>query len=129
FTLGRECVNPRPLYFSRVIHDTAPYTNGFISYSDGVHDDVNKVVWSALEWDRSTALNSLLTEYSRLFFGAEVADAAAAGIFALERDWDGALATNGGVDSTYALWNGLQEKYPSLKSSWRWQMCLLRAYY
>jgi hypothetical protein len=129
FTLGRECVNPRPLFFARVIHDTAPCTDGFISYSDGIHDDVNKVVWSALAWDRNADLNTVLTEYSRVFFGPEVAGAAAAGIFALERNWDGALATNGGVEATFALWHGLEEKAPNLKSNWRWQMCLLRACY
>lgn len=129
FTLGRECVNPRPLFFARVIHDTAPYTNGFISYSDGIHDDVNKVLWSALAWDRSADLNTVLTEYSRVFFGPEVAEGAAAGLFAFERNWEGALASNGGVDATFALWHGLEARAPELKSNWRWQMCLLRANY
>lgn len=129
FTLGRECVNPRPLFFARVFQDTAPCTNGFISYSDGIHDDVNKIVWSALAWDRSAELNTVLTEYCRVFFGTEVEETAAAGIFALERNWEGALATNGGVDATFALWHGLDEKAPHLKTHWRWQMCLLRAYY
>jgi hypothetical protein len=129
FTLGRECVNPRPLFYARVIHDTAPYTDGFISYSDGVHDDLNKIVWSALAWDRSTDLNTLLTEYCRVFFGPDVADTAAAGLFAFERDWEGALATNGGIDATFALWRGLEQAAPNLKANWRWQMYLLRAYY
>ena len=129
FTLGRECVNPRPVYYARVIRDTAPFTDGFISYSDGIHDDVNKIVWSALEWDRSADLNTLMTEYCRVFFGPEVAETAASGLFALERNWDGALATNGAVDATFALWHGLETQAPGLKSNWRWQLCLLRAYY
>ncbi len=129
FTLGRECVNPRPLFFARILHDTAPYTDGFISYSDGIHDDVNKIVWSALAWDRNADLNTVLTEYCRVFFGPDVAEAAAAGVLALERDWDGPLETNGGVEATFALWHGLEEQAPGLKSDWRWQMCLLRAYY
>jgi hypothetical protein len=129
FTLGRECVNPRPLFFARVIRDTAPFTDGFISYSDGVHDDVNKVLWSALAWDRSADVNTILTEYTRLFFGPDVAETAAAGLLAFERDWEGPLATNGGVDATYALWHGLEQQAPDLKSNWRWQMCLLRATY
>src|SRR5207247_985064 len=94
-----------------------------------IHDDVNKIVWSALAWDRAADLNTVLTEYCRLFFGSDVAEAAAAGIFALERDWDGPLATNGGVEAAFALWHGLEEQAPNLKSNWRWQMCMLRAYY
>lgn len=129
FTLGRECVNPRPLFFARVIHDTAPYTDGFISYSDGIHDDVNKILWSALAWDRSADINTVLLEYCRLFFGPDVAEGAAAGLLAFERDWEGALATNGGVEATFALWHALETQAPSLASNWRWQLCLLRAYY
>ena len=48
-TLGREVINPRPAEFAAIHSRTAAYTDGFISYSDGVHDDVNKTVWSALE--------------------------------------------------------------------------------
>ncbi len=129
FTLGRESANPRPLFFQRVIQDTAPFTEGFISYSDGIHDDVNKIVWSALTWDKSANINVVLTEYCRLFFGEEVAESAAAGIFAFERNWEGSLANNGGVDATFALWRGLEERSPNLRANWRWQMCLLRAYY
>jgi hypothetical protein len=129
FTEGRECINPRPAFYSRVIHDTAPFTDGFISYSDGCHDDVNKIVWSALEWDGSTDLNTLLAEYCRVFFGSDVAETAAAGIFAFEKSWQGAVATNGGIDANFALWQKLEAENPGLKSNWRWQMCLLRAYY
>ena len=129
FTLGRECVNPRPVFYARVIHDTAPFTDGFISYSDGIHDDINKIVWSALEWDRNADIHTVMTEYCRFFFGPDVAETAASGIFALERNWEGALATNGGVDATFALWHGLEAQAPALHSNWRWQLCLLRAYY
>jgi len=129
FTLGRECVNPRPVLYSQIIRETAPFTNGFISYSDGVHDDVNKILWSALAWDKSADINTILTEYCRAYFGPDVADGAAAGILALERNWEGALATNGGVDATFALWHGLEAQFPDLKLNWRWQLCLLRAYY
>ena len=129
FTLGRESVNPRPTFYARIIRDTASFTDGFISYSDGIHDDVNKIVWSALEWDRSADLNTVLTEYCRFFFGPEVAESAAAGIFALERNWEGPLATNGGVDATFALWHGLEQRSPQVKSNWRWQTLQLRACY
>ncbi len=129
FTIGRECVNPRPEFFSRVIHDTAPYTNGFISYSDGIHDDVNKIIWSSLEWNMNTSTVSILEDYCRFFFGPDLTAPASAGIAAFEKNWQGSLATNGSVDATYALWNILESKYPQLRSNWRWQLCQLRANY
>ena len=47
-TLGREAINPRPAEFAAIHNRFAPFSDGFISYSDGVHDDVNKAVFSAL---------------------------------------------------------------------------------
>ena len=129
FTLGRECVNPRPVFHARIIRDTGVFTDGFVTYSDGVHDDVNKIIWSALGWNPDADLNMVLREYCRLFFGADLVDAAAAGIFALERNWEGALATNGAVDATHTLWSALDERHPELRTNWRWQLCLLRANY
>ncbi len=129
FTLGRESVNPRPVFFKFVQNYLGPYTSGFISYSDGVHDDVNKTIWSRLSWDPETDTRDILVEYARCFFNPAVADAAADGIMALERNWEGPLALNGGVDGTLRLWQLLERKAPDLRDNWRWQLCLLRAYY
>jgi hypothetical protein len=129
FTLGREPINPQPLYYSCIHNAFAPYTDGFLTYSDGIHDDVNKAVWSALGWDPATNMRNLIIEYCRLFFRPEIAEEAADAIFALERNWEGPLATNGGVDATLALWQQLEAKTPELHNNWRWQCCLLRAYY
>ena len=129
YTLGREPINPQPLYYACVHNHFAPYTDGFLTYSDGVNDDVNKTVWSALGWNPATDVRSVIIEYCRLFFGPTVAEKAADGIFALERNWEGALATNGGVDATLALWQALETESPGLRDNWRWQLCLMRAYY
>lgn len=128
-TLGREACNPRPMEFAHIHNWFAPYTEGFISYSDGIHDDVNKVIWSACGWDPAMNVREILIDYGRVFFGPDVAEASADGILALERNWEGALALNGAVDSTLAFWQVLERSAPQLKTNWRWQLCLLRAYY
>ncbi len=126
-TLGREAINPRPVQFTAIHNALAPDTAGFLSYSDGVHDDVNKVLWNVLAWSSDTPPREILIEYARFFFAPEVAETAADGILALERNWIGSLRDNGGVDATLALWNGLEKQAPALQGNWRWQMCLLRA--
>jgi hypothetical protein len=128
-TLGREPVNPRPVFYARVHDRLAPYTNGFISYSDGVNDDFNKALWTLKSWDPAVDVRDLALAYTRLFFGAGVADRAADGILALEGNWNGSLALNGGVDGTLALWREMERASPELESNWRWQMYLTRAYY
>jgi hypothetical protein len=128
-TLGREAINPRPVQFAEIHNASARDTAGFISYSDGVHDDVNKVLWNVLAWDSDTPPREILIEYARFFFAPEIAETAADGILALERNWIGSLRDNGGVDATLALWNGLEKQAPALDGNWRWQMCLVRAVY
>ena len=128
-TLGREPINPRPLFYTDVHRQTARFTDGFISYSDGIHDDINKVVYSALAWDPAVYPREILLQYARLFFQPEIADAAADGILALERNWEGPLAENGGVTATAAHWRALNQQYPALRENWRWNCLLLRAEY
>ncbi|MEO5978376.1 MAG: hypothetical protein ABIS36_18590 [Chryseolinea sp.] len=128
-TLGREAINPRPYHYSAIYHAIDPYIDGFISYSDGVHDDVNKVLWSMLAWDRNASERNIMKEYSNYFFGSAVAEAAGDGILALEKNWEGPIVSNGGIATTFAAWKTLESENPSLEKNWRWQMNLLRAYY
>ncbi|MFH1739771.1 MAG: hypothetical protein ABIH23_12235 [bacterium] len=127
--LGRESCNPRPLFYQRIHRWTALYTDGFSTYSDGVHDDVNKTVWSMLGWDPEMDVREILVQYSRFFFGPGPAEAAADGIFALEKNWEGPLATNGSVEITFTHWRDLEKDFPQPDGNWRWNLCLLRAYY
>ncbi|MBN9662225.1 MAG: hypothetical protein J0H49_28770 [Acidobacteria bacterium] len=128
-TLGREAVNPRPAEYAAIHNRYAAASDGFLSYSDGVHDDVNKVVWSALAWDPNTPVRTILREYASLHFSSGLSWAIADAILALERNWQGPLADNGAVEGTLLTWKGLESKAPQLEANWRWQMCLLRAVY
>ena len=128
-TLGRECTNPMPLHYSGIFGHDAVFTDGFISYSDGVHDDVNKVLWSRLGWDPKADVRDMITEYCRFFFCGEVAEKAADGIFALEQNWTGPIAGNEVIGQTLDLWKKLEAENPQLAENWRWQQLVMRAYY
>jgi len=128
-TLGRECTCPRPQAFAAIFRQFARCTDGFLSYSDGVHDDVNKIVWSLLAWDPESDIRQILREYGRLFFGPDVADAAADAILGLECNWTGSLAENGSVYGVLAAWQDMEKRHPSLLDHWRFPMHLMRAYY
>lgn len=126
-TLGREAINPRPTQYAYIHNWFAPYSDGFISYSDGAHDDVNKTIWSALGWDPARAPRDILIEYARVFLDPAIAEEAADGILALEKNWRGVLASNGGVEATLQFWQALEARMPHLETNWRWQMFLVRA--
>jgi hypothetical protein len=128
-TLGREAVNPRPYHYAAIYHTMEPYIDGFISYSDGIHDDVNKIIWTALSWNGKSDEREIIKDYAHYFFGGDVADGAADGILALEKNWQGPIVANGGIATTKNAWDQLDKNNPGLKSNWRWQMNLLRACY
>lgn len=123
-TLGREGVNVRPVD-SKLLHNSyAAWSDGFISYSDGVHDDVNKVVWSACAWDPNVDLRELLDEYSDQF-GTPDADF----ILGLENNWRAPAMENGAIEWGWlaALDQDADQKFDSM--SWRDQMLRFRAAY
>lgn len=90
-TEGREVINPRPLGQAAIFRGLLKYFNGFVSYSEGCNDDVNKFIWSALGWNPDAYVKDVLTEYSRFFTGDDVAKAFAQGLLSLERNWQGPL--------------------------------------
>lgn len=128
-TLGREAVNPRPVQYAAIHNRFAPYSDGFISYSDGVHDDVNKIIWLARGWNPEADVREVMIEYGRFFFGPDAAERTADLILALEKNWQGPLATNGAVDAVLAEAETITALHPALAANWRWQMNLLRANY
>jgi hypothetical protein len=129
-TEGREISNPQPLYYADIHNHDAPFTDGFISYSDGCHDDVNKIVWSQMGWDTKQDVRNVVKEYSNFFFSSKVAGEASEGILALEQNWVGAIAENATIGKTLEHWKKLEAANPQLNASnWRWQLLLMRAYY
>jgi len=128
-TAGRESINPRPVFYADIFAKTAPHTNGFISYSDGCQDDVNKALWSGLAWNQKQKPETILAEYGRCFFSSPDALLIARGILGLEQNWQGSLRNNQGVLVNLQLWQSLEKAHPELSTDWRWQMLLVRAYY
>ena len=128
-TLGRECTNPQPLYYASVHNHYAASTDGFLTYSDGIHDDVNKVVWSQMGWNKKNDVKSVVAEYCNFFFGSAVAKDAADGILALEQNWVGPISSNEDIPQTLAHWKKLEAENPQLAGNWRWQQLVMRAYY
>jgi hypothetical protein len=129
-TEARECINPRPEAEAIIFGKTQPCTIGFLSYSEGCNDDVNKTIWSGLGWDPEARVVDILREYSRYFIGERYTDDFAQGLLALERNWDGPLLANEGVDTTLQQFQALERNAsPADVKNWRFQQALFRAYY
>ncbi len=129
-TEARETINPRPVDETAIFHRYQNYFDGFVSYSEGCNDDVNKFVWSGLLWNPEASPKSILTDFSRFFIGDDMADDFANGLFALEQNWRGPLASNRQVDVTLAQFRDMEKRStPQQRLNWRFQEALYRAYY
>jgi hypothetical protein len=129
-TEGREVINPRPIDEAAIFSRLQPYTIGFITYSEGCNDDVNKFVWSSLGWDPGANVTDILRQYSRYFIGDEYEESFAQGLLALERNWRGPLAINTGVYTTLEQFQSMESTAsPGTRLNWRFQQALYRAYY
>ena len=128
-TLGREPVNPRPLDYAAIYRAGYRDTDGFLTYSDGIHDDFNKNLWSQLGWEPDREPRDCAAEYARYFFRGDLAEAGGDALLSLESNWRGSVAENGSIDGTLLQWQQLEAKLPPAKGNWRFEMHLMRAYY
>jgi len=129
-TLGREPINPRPRAYTKIFRDLQQYSVGFITYSEGCNDDVNKIVWSCLGWDPDMKVEDILKEYSRYFISPRYEQEFARGLSGLEQNWEGPTLTNESVYETLRIFQEMEEDaLPQDKLNWRFQQGLYRAYY
>jgi hypothetical protein len=129
-TEGREVINPRPVAQANILRKFLPETIGFIAYSEGCNDDVNKFVWSALGWDPQRSPIDVLRDFSNYFVGKDQAEGLSQGLMSLEQNWRGPLAENASVAVTLSQFQDMERTAaPALLANWRFQQALYRAYY
>ena len=129
-TESREVINPRPTNEAAIFRYSQPHTVGFLTYSEGCNDDVNKFIWSGLGWNPDAQPIDILRDYSRYFISSDLAEGFAQGLMALERNWQGPLETNENVYSTLAQFQALDHSARPLDHrNWRFQQAQYRAHY
>jgi hypothetical protein len=129
-TEARECINPRPEGQAEIFWALQSSAIGFITYSEGCNDDVNKFIWSSLGWDPGAKVVDILRQYSRYLIGERHEESFAQGLLALERNWRGPLLTNESVNTTLQQFRAMEKSAsPQDKLNWRFQQALYRTYF
>ena len=124
-TLGRESTNPRPKEFAHLYNLTKDYVIGSVSYSEGINDDVNKALWSALDFDNSISAKEAVDDYCRLYFFGTDTDKISMMIFSLENNWYGDPSDNSKIDDTYSSFENINNENKFLSENWRFLQLLL----
>jgi hypothetical protein len=128
-TEGREPINPRPHAQMLIFRHFVPGIHGFVTYSEGVNDDVNKFVWTALGVEPRRDPAEVLADYARWFtgrdLGASLTKRFAGGLAALERNWEGSVA-----GLTLNSFREIERRRPqAARRNWRIQLALYRAWF
>ncbi|MEO2033070.1 MAG: hypothetical protein ABGZ35_13390 [Planctomycetaceae bacterium] len=126
-TIGREPVMPMPKMQRHIYGRYLDVSDGFGTYSDGIHDDLNKHVWNVLGWDPQTDMDAALEEYGKVWFGVDLAKDVAEGLRALEANWSGPVTDNTAIPRTLATWEDIAKRVTGFENNWRAQMYLFRA--
>ena len=132
-TEGREPICPRPAAFDAIYQHFKSLHSGFFTYSEGVNDDVNKIVFTQLGWSSVTPVDTILSEYARYFLhrqGGQIAQTVQA-IHGLEEDWNGPIETNRSIAKTHALLDRLnRDSTPAqIGGNGRWESLVYRVTY
>lgn len=126
-TLSRESINPRPAEYRTIHRLTRQYIAGSVSYSEGISDDINKFVWSDMDYFPDAELTDTIGDYARLFFPGADTKKAVDGIMGLEKNWEGDPAENPHIDNTHSIFADMLNENPELYDNARFLMCLFRA--
>lgn len=141
-TNNRESINPRPREMLRIFEEQAPYTIGCGCYSEGVNDDVNKYVWTALHWgadqvgpcagaSNDMLLYTMLKQYAGLLMEqCRNAETLAEIILGLENNWKGSALRNPSIMETMRKFIAIDHTIsPRHRKNWRYNMLQFRAYH
>lgn len=127
-TEGREPINPRPVDEGIIYRHFSRLHVGFVTYSEGVNDDVNKMLWSQWGWNENLSARTILEDYARLYAGPANAQQFAASLLHLEQNWRGSLRANTQIEATLKEMRLLDDALGA-HASWRFKMALYRACY
>lgn len=129
--------NPLPAFFEQQWAICGKIIDGGLPYSEGIYEDVNKVIWSQLCWKGDRTPRDIMQEYAAYEFspaGAEEIVHAMAlmettGMHAAHLKRFALCAKN--LDHAEEVWETisfLERALPErARQSWRWRMVFLRA--
>jgi len=128
FPWGAFGANPLPERFQRIWDETEGKLDGGLPYSEGMFEDINKIIFASFFWDKSAKAAEAVRAYIAYEYGPQVVDIVYEAILLLEKTYPRTEWQREDVEKAYALIMKadalLDER---AKKSWRWRILYLRA--
>ena len=131
--------NPRPLYWQAYHLKTRDLVSGGFPYSEGIFEDLNKVLMLQWGWDPSRDAEDIIREYAASYFSPDIADDVLSAVLMMEEDHgihtkkeeDGFIYCTSPLPRAEAcldLMSRTDAELPdNIRHSWRWRILWLRA--
>ena len=133
---GGYGANPQPARFERLWRQTGGAVVGGMPYSEGIYEDVNKVVALRHYWRPTSNATEALAEYIAFEYSPDVVADVAAAVGLLEQTWpippypqplDNATK-NALAERAFGILSSADGRLtPQARRAWRWRVLLLRA--
>ncbi len=126
----RRTFHARPRNYYRVFQETAPYTIGDVTYSEGHHDHLNQWMYQRLFWGPHRSVEDVVAEYARTYFGPEASPMMAEAILLLEENIQTSIADNAGIDRMVELVESAGKRMPArvMERDYLWREYMQKAY-
>lgn len=141
---GAYGASPLPNRFERLWNSVRDKVSGGLPYSEGIYEDINKIIYSQFYWDRNSRAADALHEYVSFELSVEFADAILEAVEIMEKNhglstWAWATRPGSpkiivvnpedhGAEKAYKLMKSVDAKLPeATRKCWRWRILLLRA--
>ena len=122
--------NPLPDHFQRLWHQVKDVVKGGMAYSEGIFNDINKVVVSRFYWNTNTTADETLREYIGYEYSPEVYEQVRQAIRDIE-DNHGIRMADRDMEKTERACDLLAAAEAKLdartKKCWRWRILVIRA--
>ena len=125
--LSRESCNPRMSFYRELHKEVDPYCIGSVSYSEGVHDDINKMYWGALDYSGDADIPEFAREYARTFIARGKTEEYARFILDMERAWDSDPVENDHIDSAFDFISAETKDGNDFGGNWRLALMYFKA--
>jgi hypothetical protein len=121
---GAFGANPLPSRYEGLWRQTAGKLAGGMPYSEGIFEDMNKVVCFQFYWNGKAAAEETLREYIAYEFSPDAADDVLAAVRLLESAW---LERGPKSQEAFALLEKVDAALPVwARNAWRWRILYLR---
>ena len=122
---GGSGANPLPKRFERLWRQIAGTVDGGMPYSEGIYEDINKVICLQFYWDRQRSATDTLREYLACEFSPDHVDVLLKVIDLFEENW--LDAGSGSLEALELVRQVNRSLSLRARTAWRWRIVYLRA--